>query len=77
MALSILASWFCAFYVGRIANYGATYGSIGAVVVFLVWLSWNVNAVFYGGAVATEVELLVTPDVNHGPRRPPKLASEA
>ncbi len=75
-ALSILASWFCAFYVGRIANYGATYGSVGAVVVFLVWLSWNVNAVFYGGAVATEMELLLTPGVHHGPRRPPKRLSE-
>ena len=74
-ALSIVASWFCAFYVGRIANYGATYGSVGAVVVFLVWLSWNVNAVFYGGAVATEMELILTPQVNHGPRRPPKLPS--
>ena len=68
MGLSILASWFCAFYVGRIVNYGATYGSIGAVVVFLVWLSWNVNAVFYGGAVATEMELMLTPGVDHGPR---------
>ncbi len=74
MGLSILASWFCAFYVGRIANYGATYGSIGAVVVFLVWLSWNVNAVFYGGAVVTEMELILTPGVNHGPRRPPRRA---
>ena len=75
MTLSILASWFCAFYVGRIANYGATYGSIGAVVVFLVWLSWNVNAVFFGGAVATEMEMILTPGVHHGPRRPPKLSS--
>ncbi len=74
-ALSILASWFCAFYVGRIANYGATYGSVGAVVVFLVWLSWNVNAVFYGGAVATEMELLLTPGLHHGPRRPPRRPS--
>ena len=74
-ALSIVASWFCAFYVGRIANYGATYGSVGAVVVFLVWLSWNVNAVFYGGAVATEMELILTPGVEHGPRRPAKLAA--
>ncbi|WP_254600856.1 YihY/virulence factor BrkB family protein [Caulobacter sp. S45] len=73
--LSILASWFCAFYVGKIANYGATYGSIGAVVVFLVWLSWNVNAVFFGGAVATEMELILTPGVHHGPRRPPKRPS--
>ena len=73
--LSILASWFCAFYVGKIANYGATYGSIGAVVVFLVWLSWNVNAVFFGGAVATEMEMILNPGVRHGPRRPPKQSS--
>ena len=71
-ALSVLASWFCAFYVGRIANYGATYGSVGAVVVFLVWLSWNVNAVFYGGAVATEMELILRPGVHHAPRRSPR-----
>ena len=74
-AMSILASWACAFYVGRIANYGATYGSVGAVVVFLVWLSWNVNAVFFGGAVATEMEMIVNPQVAHGPRRPPKTLS--
>lgn len=73
--LSILASWACAFYVGRIADYGATYGSVGAVVVFLVWLSWNVNAVFYGGAVATEMEMIIHPGTDHGPRRPPKAPS--
>jgi membrane protein len=33
------------------------YGSIAAVVVMLIWLSWNVNAMFFGGALATEMEL--------------------
>ncbi len=56
--LSLISSWFCSVYVRQIAHYGATYGSITAVVVFLVWLSWNVNAVFYGGAVCTETEIL-------------------
>jgi membrane protein len=69
-AMSILASWGCAFYVGRIADFGATYGSIGAVVVFLIWLSWNVNAVFFGGAVATEMELSLHPDRRSRPARP-------
>ena len=73
-AMSILASWGCAFYVGRIANFGATYGSIGAVVVFLVWLSWNVNAVFFGGAVATEMELALTPGMAHGRHPAPACA---
>lgn len=56
-ALSLVASWASALYVRQIAHYGATYGSVAAVVVMLIWLSWNVNAVFYGGALATEIEI--------------------
>ena len=37
----------------------ATYGSIATVVIFLIWLSWNVNAIFFGGALATEVEISI------------------
>ena len=55
--LSMFMSWASAFYVEQIAHLGATYGSVAAVVVFLIWLSWNVNAVFFGGALATEIEL--------------------
>ena len=57
-ALTLLASWAGAYYVQEVAHFGATYGSISGVVILLVWLSWNVNAVFYGGAVATEMEIL-------------------
>nr|WP_314527632.1 YihY/virulence factor BrkB family protein [uncultured Brevundimonas sp.] len=55
--MSVVSSWLCAIYVEQIAPLGATYGSVGAVVVVLIWLSWNVNAIFYGGAFATEMEL--------------------
>jgi membrane protein len=55
-ALCLGASWAIAFYVESVAHLGATYGSIATVVVFLIWLSWNVNAIFFGGALATEVE---------------------
>lgn len=55
--MSTVSSWLCAIYVEQIAQLGATYGSVGAVVVLLIWLSWNVNAVFYGGAFTTEMEL--------------------
>lgn len=55
--MSVVSSWLCAIYVEQIAPLGATYGSVGAVVVLLIWLSWNVNAIFYGGAFATEMEL--------------------
>jgi membrane protein len=56
-ALCIFASWGLGIYVEQIAQLGATYGSIVTVVIFLIWLSWNVNALFFGGALATEVEL--------------------
>jgi len=56
-ALCIFASWALGFYVEQIVQLGATYGSVATVVIFLIWLSWNVNAVFFGGALATEVEL--------------------
>lgn len=57
--LCIFASWGLGFYVEQIAHLGATYGSVATVVVFLIWLSWNVNALFFGGALATEVELAI------------------
>ncbi len=55
--MSMISSWLCAIYVEQVASLGATYGSVGAVVVLLIWLSWNVNAIFYGGAFATEMEI--------------------
>jgi membrane protein len=57
----LAASWACAVYVERIAKLGATYGSVAAVVVLLIWISWNVNAAFFGGALATETELAIKP----------------
>lgn len=56
-ALCIFASWALGFYVEQIARFGATYGSVATVVILLIWLSWNVNALFFGGALATEVEI--------------------
>lgn len=68
--MSTVSSWLCAIYVEQIAPLGATYGSVGAVVVLLIWLSWNVNAIFYGGAFATEMEIqaraLEAPDFEPG-----------
>lgn len=55
--LALFASWASAYYVKEISAFGAAYGSISAVVVFLIWLSWSINAVFFGGALATEVEI--------------------
>jgi len=43
-------------------------------VVLLIWLSWNVNAIFYGGAFATEMEIAArargAPDLDEDPDEP-------
>lgn len=64
----LAASWACAVYVDRVARLGATYGSVAAVVVCLIWISWNVNAAFFGGALATETELAIQPKAPGEPR---------
>lgn len=69
--LCLFASWASAFYVEKVAHLGATYGSISAVIIFLIWLSWSVNAIFLGGALATEVEIALDErprDLVEGPR---------
>lgn len=63
--LCLFMSWASAFYVEQIAHLGATYGSVTAVVVLLIWLSWNVNAVFFGGALATEIEIALERGQDH------------
>lgn len=64
--MSMVSSSLCAFYVEQVVSMGATYGSVGAVVVLLIWLSWNVNAIFYGGAWATEMEIAWRSRPAHG-----------
>ena len=69
--LCLFMSSASAFYVEKVARLGATYGSISAVIIFLIWLSWSVNAIFLGGALATEVEIALDDrprDLVEGPR---------
>ena len=44
------------FGIGFLRPGPGTYGSIAAVVVMLIWLSWTVNSMFFGAALATELE---------------------
>jgi membrane protein len=49
VVLWIVASALFAFYVANFASYNKTYGSLGGVIVFLVWL-WITNIVILLGA---------------------------
>jgi membrane protein len=56
VVLWVLASLLFAFYVANFGSYNATYGSIAAVIVFLVWL-WITNlAILFGAELNAEVE---------------------
>ncbi|WP_131118668.1 YihY/virulence factor BrkB family protein [Lichenihabitans psoromatis] len=48
-ALWLGGSWLFSFYVGHFGSYDATYGSLGAVVVLLLWF-WVAALVFLLGA---------------------------
>ena len=55
--VSRIASWASAFYVERVVSVGGTSGRVDASIGCLIRMSWNVNAVFFGGALATETEI--------------------
>lgn len=44
----ILLNWLYSFYVDHIANYSALYGSIGTIIVLLVWLNLSATVLIMG-----------------------------
>jgi membrane protein len=56
LALWLAASVLFALYVANFGSYNATYGSIAAVIIFLVWL-WITNlAILFGAELNSELE---------------------
>ena len=56
LVIWIIASLLFAFYVANFASYNKTYGSLGAVVAFLVWL-WITNlAILFGAEFNSELQ---------------------
>jgi len=58
------------FYVANLTNYNATYGSLAAVVIFLMWLFLSAFAVLIGAEVNSEMERQTMVDSTVGPDRP-------
>ena len=56
IVLFVIASLLFAFYVANFGSYDKTYGSLGGVVVFLVWL-WITNiAILFGAEFNSELQ---------------------
>lgn len=62
------------FYVSNFGNYNKTYGSLGAVVVFLMWFLLSAYVVLFGAELNAEMELQTARDTtdvrekSHGKR---------
>lgn len=67
---SVILTLAFGFYVARFGNYGATYGSLSAVVVVLTWLYLTSYALLFGGELNSELEHQTEQDTTTGPERP-------
>lgn len=56
IAVIVIATFGFNFYVANFNSYGATYGSLGAVIVLLVWMWLNSLALLSGAALNAELE---------------------
>jgi membrane protein len=53
----LLCSYLLSLYVGKLANFDATYGSIGAVVGIMLWLYVSAYAALLGAELNAQLEL--------------------
>lgn len=58
------------FYVASFASYNETYGSLGAIVILLLWFFLTTYAILLGAALNAEMELQTSIDSTRGPERP-------
>jgi len=63
---SLLLSW----YVGNFGSYNATYGSLGAVIGFMVWMLFSTIIVLAGGEINAELEHQTAKDTTEGHNKP-------
>ncbi|WP_426163874.1 YihY/virulence factor BrkB family protein [Sandarakinorhabdus sp. DWP1-3-1] len=57
-------------YAANFGDYNATYGSLGAVVVLLMWLFLSAYAILIGGLINAEAERQTAEDTTTGRPRP-------
>jgi len=68
--LWIAISFGFSLYVAYVSDYNATYGSLSAMVVFLMWLFLSAYGVLLGALLNAEIERQVVCDTTAGPPLP-------
>lgn len=62
LAASLLFSW----YVGAFGHYDVTYGSLGAIMGFMMWLWLTATVVLLGAELNAEIEHQTAKDTTTG-----------
>lgn len=70
VVLWLVASALFSFYVSNFGNYNKTYGSIGAVVILLLWFYLTAFIVLLGAALNAEMEHQTKKDTTRGRSEP-------
>ncbi len=65
-AASLLFSW----YASKFGNFNKTYGSLGAVIVLMMWLYISSYVILLGGEINAEMEHQTKKDTTKGPAKP-------
>lgn len=68
--LWVVGSALFSIYVSKFASYDKTYGSLGAVVVLLMWFYLTAFAILLGGELNAEMEHQTMRDTTDRPRKP-------
>ena len=58
------------FYVTRITDYNATYGSLGTITLLLTWIYLSAYALIFGAELNSEIEHQTAKDSTTGPPQP-------
>jgi len=66
LVVSMLFSW----YASNFGNYNKTYGSLGAVIAFMMWTWLSAVIVLMGGELNAEIEHQTAKDSTTGPPKP-------
>ncbi|MBC7667917.1 MAG: YihY/virulence factor BrkB family protein [Gemmatimonadaceae bacterium] len=57
-------------YVNTVAHYDATYGPLGAIIAFMVWMWFSIMTVLVGAELNAEIEHQTAIDSTTGPEKP-------
>ncbi len=69
-ALWLIASILFSWYLANFADYNATYGSLGAVIGFMMWTWISVSIIIMGAELNSEMEHQTARDSTTGPEQP-------